>query len=121
MNLDRASERGAGVVQIDLRNTGQELDALTGIDEQAPNGFDALVHLSAIPAPGLATNTATFQNNILSTYNALTAALAAGIRNVVTAPSETVLGLPFATSQPYVPVDEEYEARPSPTTRSRST
>ena len=36
----------------------------------------------------------------------------AGIRNVVWASSETVLGLPFDTPPPYVPVDEEY-ARPA--------
>lgn len=42
----------------------------------------------------------------------LTAALKAGIRNVVTASSETVLGLPFDTPPPYIPVDEEYDARP---------
>ena len=36
----------------------------------------------------------------------------AGIRNVVWASSETVLGLPFETPPPYVPVDEEYAARP---------
>jgi len=34
------------------------------------------------------------------------------IRNVVWASSETVLGLPFDTPPPYVPVDEEYPARP---------
>ncbi|ATG50870.1 UDP-glucose 4-epimerase [Brachybacterium vulturis] len=115
VNLDRAGERGPGFVQIDLTDAGQVLDALTGIDEQAPQGFDAVVHLSAIPAPGLATNTATFHNNLLGTFNVFTAALRAGIRNIVTASSETVLGLPFDTPPPYIPVDEEYPARPEST------
>ena len=115
MNLDRAGERGSGFVQIDLRDAGQVLDALTGIDEQAPEGFDAVVHLSAIPAPGLATNTATFQNNMIGTYNVFTAAIKAGITTIVTASSETVLGLPFDTPPPYIPVDEEYPARPEST------
>lgn len=115
VNLDRAGERGAGFVQIDLTDAGQVLDALTGIDEQAPDGFDAVVHLSAIPAPGLASNTATFRNNMLSTHNVFTAALKAGITNIVTASSETVLGLPFDTPPPYIPVDEEYPARPEST------
>ena len=35
-----------------------------------------------------------------------------GIRNVVWASSETVLGLPFDTPPPYAPVDEEYPGRP---------
>jgi nucleoside-diphosphate-sugar epimerase len=32
-------------------------------------GVHALVHLAAIPAPGLTTNAATFSNNMTSTYN----------------------------------------------------
>ena len=40
------------------------------------------------------------------------AARRAGIRNIVWASSETVLGLPFDTPPPYVPVDEEYPPRP---------
>ena len=115
VNLDQAGERGPGFVRIDLRDAGQVLDALTGIDEQAPDGFDAVVHLSAIPAPGLATNTATFQNNMVSTYNVFNAAIKAGITNIVTASSETVLGLPFDTPPPYIPVDEDYAARPKST------
>ncbi len=35
-----------------------------------------------------------------------------GIRRVVFASSETVLGLPFDTPPPYVPLDEEYDTRP---------
>ena len=115
INLDRAGDRGPGFVQIDLRDAGQVLDALTGIDEQAPEGFDAVVHLGAIPAPGLATNTATFQNNLIGTYNVFTAAIKAGITTIVTASSETVLGLPFDTPPPYIPVDEDYPARPEST------
>ena len=43
------------------------------------------------------------------------AARRAGITNVVWASSETVLGLPFETPPPYVPVDEEYAVRPEST------
>ena len=35
-----------------------------------------------------------------------------GIKNIVWASSETVLGLPFAKPPPYVPGDEEYPGRP---------
>lgn len=115
VSLDRTGERSPGFVRIDLQDAGQVLDALTGIDEQAPDGFDAVVHLGAIPAPGLAPNTATFQNNMIGTYNVLTGAIKAGIRAIVTASSETVLGLPFDTPPPYIPVDEEYPARPEST------
>jgi UDP-glucose 4-epimerase len=44
-----------------------------------------------------------------------TAARESGIRNVVWASSETVLGLPFTTPPPYLPVDEEYAPRPEST------
>ena len=60
-------------------------------------------------------NAATFANNAPATYNVFAAARAAGIRNVVWASSETVLGLPFDTPPPYVPVDEEYPPRPEST------
>src|SRR4029077_2527384 len=53
-----------------------------------------------------------FSNNILSTYNVFEAARRLGIKNIVWASSETVLGLPFETPPPYVPVDEEYPGRP---------
>lgn len=112
VSLDLAGERAPGFVRIDLTDAGQVLDALSGIEEQAPDGFDAVVHLGAIPAPGLAPNGATFRNNLLGTHAVLSAAVQAGIRTVVTASSETVLGLPFDTPPPYIPVDEEYPARP---------
>ncbi len=47
-----------------------------------------------------------------SSYNVFEAARKAGIKNVVFASSETVLGLPFETPPPYAPVDEEYAPRP---------
>ena len=49
---------------------------------------------------------------LLTTFNVLHAATRLGIDKVVMASSETVLGLPFETPPPYVPVDEEYPARP---------
>ena len=73
------------------------------------------MHLAAIPAPGLTGNAATFANNATSSYNVFSAARLAGIRNVVWASSETVLGLPFDTPPPYLPVDEDYPPRPEST------
>jgi nucleoside-diphosphate-sugar epimerase len=73
------------------------------------------VHLAAIPAPGIASDAATFNNNIVVTHNVFQAARRAGIHNIVYASSETVLGLPFDVPPPYIPVDEEYPARPEST------
>jgi len=114
VNLDQAGERGPLFTRVDLRDYGQVVDALGGINDKI-GGFDAVVHLAAIPAPGLASDVATFHNNMLSTYNVFHGAIRAGIRTVVYASSETVLGLPFDTPPPYIPVDEEYAARPEST------
>jgi nucleoside-diphosphate-sugar epimerase len=114
LNLDRAGERSPGLVIVDLRNYGQVLDVLLGLDDRH-RGFDAVVHLGAIPAPGILPDAATFENNMLSTYNVFQAARRASIKKVVYASSETVLGLPFDADPPYIPVDEEYPARPEST------
>ena len=114
INLDRAGERARGLVLVDLQDYGQVVDAILGIDDRH-TGFDAIVHLGAIPAPGLLPDVATFQNNMLSTYNVFQAARRAGIKKLVYASSETVLGLPFDIDPPYLPVDEEYPARPEST------
>ncbi|MDQ4046324.1 MAG: NAD(P)-dependent oxidoreductase [Actinomycetota bacterium] len=114
LNLDRAGARSPALALVDLRNYGQVLDVILGLDDRH-QGFDALVHLAAIPAPGLVPDAATFENNMLATYNVFQAARRAGIKKVVYASSETVLGLPFDVDPPYIPVDEEYPARPEST------
>jgi len=118
VNLDRVPPTeplpGEAFTRIDFTQYGQAAEALTAIDDRY-RSVDALVHLAAIPAPGLTANSATFANNMPSTYNVFAAARLAGIRNVVWASSETVLGLPFDTPPPYLPVDEEYPGRPEST------
>ena len=114
LNLDRDGARSHDLVVVDLKDYGQVVDAVLGVDDRH-SGFDAIVHLGAIPAPGLVPDVATFHNNILSTYNVFQAARRAGIKRVVYASSETVLGLPFDIDPPYLPVDEEYPARPEST------
>lgn len=111
IGLDRVGTRGPGFVQVDLTDYGQVIDALAGVNDQH-DGVDALVHLGAIPAPGIRSDVATFHNNMLSTFNVFWAAVRLGIRRIVYASSETVLGLPFDVPPPYIPVDEEYPARP---------
>src|SRR4051812_35748657 len=111
VNLDVAGQRGPGFVRVDLTDYGQVIDALAGVNDQH-DGFDALVHLGAIPAPGILSDVATFHNNMPSTFNVFWAAVRLGIRRIVYASSETVLGLPFDVPPPYIPVDEEYPARP---------
>ena len=111
IGLDLRGERGPGFVQVDLTDYGQVIDALAGVNDQHV-GVDALVHLGAIPAPGIRSDVATFHNNMASTFNVFWAAVRLGIDKIVYASSETVLGLPFDVPPPYIPVDEEYAPRP---------
>ena len=117
--VDRVAGRDPREVEgefltADLTDYGQVLEMLTGgVDGHDP--VDAVVHLAAIPAPGMATNAVTFANNSAATYNIFAASRAAGLRKIVWASSETVLGLPFDDPPPYAPVDEAYPPRPEST------
>jgi len=109
--LDQNGAREDGFVRVDLSDYGQVIDAIFGVNDQH-SGLDAIVHLGAVPAPGLVPDAAVFHNNMTSTFNVFQAARRAGITRIVYASSETVLGLPFETPPPYIPVDEEYDTRP---------
>jgi UDP-glucose 4-epimerase len=108
--LDRVGERGPGFLRVDLTDYGQVVSAFQGVrDGVYPEGYEAVVHLAAIPASNIVSDVATFHNNALVTFNVLQAAVRQGIRNIVFASSETILGLPFVTPPPYIPLDEEVE------------
>ena len=111
IGMDLVGARGPAFVQVDLTDYGQVIDALGGVDDRH-DGIDAVVHLGAIPAPGIRSDVATFHNNMSATFNVFWAAVRLGIRRIVYASSETVLGLPFDAPPPYVPVDEDYAPRP---------
>lgn len=111
VGMDVVGTRGAGFVQVDFTDYGQTVDALQAVNDQH-DGLDAVVHLAAIPAPGIRSDVATFHNNIAVTFNVMWAAIRLGITRIVTASSETVQGLPFDVPPPYIPVDEAYAARP---------
>jgi nucleoside-diphosphate-sugar epimerase len=113
-NYDRTGGPSRDITILDLCDYGQVVDAILGVDDRH-SGFDAVVHLAAIPAPGIHADVATFHNNMLATYNVFQAVRRAGIKKLVYASSETVLGLPFDIDPPYIPVDEEYPARPEST------
>jgi nucleoside-diphosphate-sugar epimerase len=99
------AESTAPFLLADLTEFGQTLECLAGVD--------AVVHLAAIPASGIHTEETTFRTNMLCTYNVFEAARVLGLRRVVWASSETILGLPFEREQPaYVPIDEEHPPYP---------
>jgi nucleoside-diphosphate-sugar epimerase len=109
--LDAVGTRGDNFTRIDLTNYGSVVDAFGSVNDRY-DSLDAVVHLAAIPAGGLESDSATFFNNMNSTFNVFQAARRAGIKRVVYASSETLLGIPFEIDPPYLPVDEEYPSRP---------
>ncbi|GHA29633.1 UDP-glucose 4-epimerase [Devosia pacifica] len=117
VNLDQSlpPEAVCPTVRVDLTDFGEVSSAILGAVNERGGKFDAVAHLAAIPAPGQFANPRTFANNVPTSYNVFESCRMAGIKNVVFASSETVLGLPFDTPPPYVPVDEEYFPRPEST------
>jgi nucleoside-diphosphate-sugar epimerase len=106
LNVDLAHDGSAHglCIRADLTDLGQCHDVIAG--------SDAVVHLAAIPAPELRPAGDTFRINALSTYNVFSAAEAHGVKRVVWASSETVLGLPFDTPPEFAPIDETHPPRP---------
>jgi nucleoside-diphosphate-sugar epimerase len=101
LNVDLVPSRDpiAPLLKADITDLGQAFEAL--------QGADAVVHLAAIPAPGIFSPEVTFDTNVASTYNIFTAATALKLKRVVWASSETTLGLPFDRVIPaYAPIDE---------------
>ena len=79
---------------------------------------DALVHLAAIPSPGVVEDSELFANNTLATFNVLRAAGEAGIVKAVVASSISIYGLVWATRRPpldLVPLSEVAAVRPTDT------
>ncbi|HEX9643418.1 MAG TPA: NAD(P)-dependent oxidoreductase [Acidimicrobiia bacterium] len=106
LNIDSTHDASAhGLCAVaDLTDAGQALELIDGVE--------GVVHLAAIPAPGIRSEAETYRINTLSTYNVFAAAIAAGAERVVWASSETVLGLPFDTPPLFAPIDETIEPRP---------
>ncbi len=106
-------------LKADLNDLGQAVDCLkraagTVDRRREPLGEPfAVVHMAGIPAPGLAPDAATFQNNLMTTYNIFSAATLVGLQRVVWASSETTYGLPLTRSPPeFAPVTEDHPLVP---------
>jgi nucleoside-diphosphate-sugar epimerase len=112
-------DRGHDVINLDVTHDGTAhgLCVITDLTDYGETvelitGADAVVHLAAVPAPGLRAEAETFRNNIISTYNVFAAAVASSVKRVVWASSETVLGLPFDTPPEFAPIDETITPHP---------
>src|SRR5215217_673750 len=77
LNVDTAppAERISPFLRADLTHYGEAIEVL--------QGADAVVHLAAIPAPGLFTEEVTFRVDNALNYNVFSAALALGLKRVV--------------------------------------
>lgn len=108
----QAAADPARSIRCDCTDFGEVMGALSGLD--ITGGVpDAVVHLAGIPMPGLATDQKTFAVNTLSTYNVFSACARLGIKRIVWASSETILGLPFTVPPDFVPIDETHPDTPN--------
>ena len=102
-----AGDLGVGLFRADLTDFGQTLESVADCD--------AIVHLAAIPAPGLRPDSTTFLDNTAMNYNIFAAAQRLDIARVVWASSETTFGLPFDIPPRYAPIDEDHYPLPTST------
>lgn len=104
-----AAPNGARFLPGDIQDLGQVYGALAGAD--------AVIHLAGIPTHSIAPNEVIFRTNAIGTFNVHEAASKLGIRRVVTASSEAVLGwAPGAWDREfvpeYLPIDEDHPLQP---------
>lgn len=103
-NLDRAVPGGIerhGFIKVDLTDYGQTFAAL--------HGHDAVVQLAANGEPDWnhVSGAARFHVNTMIAYNVFQAACHLGIKRVVWASSETVLGFPFTIPPTLLPTIDQ--------------
>ena len=100
-NVDLRKSEHIHTYQVDLCDLGQVYGMVAG--------KDAIIHLAAIPWPGEHAPEVVFRNNVMSTFNILQAACVLGVRKIVLAGSESILGFPFPfrpVTPAYLPIDE---------------
>ncbi|MFE3519171.1 NAD-dependent epimerase/dehydratase family protein [Streptomyces sp. NPDC059166] len=118
VGIDRQPPGRTDITSIvaDLTDYGQTFDALGSIGwdilgDTTDHAFDVVVHLAAIPHPRMFSNAETFTNNVTAAYNVFEACRRLGLRDIVLASSETVLGVPFDDAITYLPLDEHSPRR----------
>tara|TARA_E500000331_G_scaffold336310_1_gene363294 strand:+ start:69 stop:971 length:903 start_codon:yes stop_codon:yes gene_type:complete len=114
---------GVDNINLDITDSGQLFNALTSyanIPELKSGkdieGFEAVVHLAAIPRILLKPDNETFRINTVGTYNVIEAATKLGIKKIIFASSETTYGFCFAQGNPipkWLPIEEDYETTPT--------
>jgi nucleoside-diphosphate-sugar epimerase len=105
--FERREPGSAAYMQADLTDAGQAFAVV--------RGHDAVIHAAAIPEPTQNPPHVVFHNNLMSTFNAIEAAVRWQVGRFVHVSSETAPGWFFAERPflpDYLPVDEEHPLRP---------
>jgi NAD(P)-dependent dehydrogenase (short-subunit alcohol dehydrogenase family) len=105
--FERRDPAAAAYVQAALTDAGAAFAVV--------RGHDAVIHAAAIPEPTQNPPHVVFHNNVMSTFNAVEAAVRWEVGRFVNVSSETAPGWFFAERAwlpDYLPVDEEHPLRP---------
>jgi nucleoside-diphosphate-sugar epimerase len=107
--LDRTPGPERGPVKYlvgDIQDLGQVMEAMAGAE--------AVIHLAAIHNPNIATTTVTYQTNVVGTFNVHHAAFRLGVKRVVSASSNAIVGWSYSQRfmPDYLPIDEDHPLRP---------
>lgn len=107
--FDRAAGPERGPVKYligDIQDLGQVMEALIGMD--------AVIHLAAIHNPNIATAPLVYQTNVVGTFNVHHAAHRLGVKRVVSASSNAIVGWSYSGrfEPDYLPIDENHALRP---------
>ncbi len=75
---------------------------------------DAVIHLAAIHNPNIASTNITYQTNVVGTFNVHHAAFRLGVKRVVAASSNAIVGWSYSERfvPDYLPIDEDHPLRP---------
>ena len=90
----------------DIQDLGQVMEAMIGVD--------AVIHLAAIHNPNIATAPLVYQTNVVGTFNVHHAAHRLGVKRVVSASSNAIVGWSYSErfEPDYLPIDEDHPLRP---------
>jgi nucleoside-diphosphate-sugar epimerase len=107
--LDRLPGLERGTVKYligDVQDLGQVMEAMADAE--------AVIHLAAIHNPNIATTSVTYETNVVGTFNVHHAAFRLGIKRVVSASSNAIVGWSYGERfmPDYLPIDEDHSLRP---------
>jgi nucleoside-diphosphate-sugar epimerase len=107
--------RGVRLILGDHERAADVYGAMGGSVYGVAGPCDAVIHLSAIPAPGRHPEDEVFRTNIMATWNICEAATLLGVKRIVFASSINVLGFGFRArpfNPEYLPIDEQHPHKP---------